>query len=719
MNNIVFATTFRNERSASGSPVRTSVLNSGGTILAQSVTADGYTISLRLRTLNSFWQMSVPNHYQLTKQYVKRSIRLKPTDVSLVQLNVFGFQIVGGAVAETVLDPDTVYHFCSVVDVQSGLGRAYINGRLVGMAVDSADIRVDKLTNEVANHDWSALMTDVICCESDDPAPIAVQFADLELTEVSNQDWLYSGPSLLGSLDKTEVVSTEPNVNTYLPNAQFTLAHTSELPVLIETAGSSEGLLDRFGLMVGTSSADEHVLQPMSEVQSAFHGVVVEGGLDFYVRRDVLPMVLRLEVTEPGQQVHLRTLNGDGLVSWGDGEQQSLTNGLLSHTFSAAGTYSMQITGVIEQIEVSGGPIIGLMNWGYVEGLQRLSFYDTVNGTSSPNLMTVPTTIPPSITSTAHMFRASGYNGTEVGSWNTTRIVNMESMFRQTTFNQPLTWSTVSLTIAHSMFQDNPVFNQPIGTWWTESLTGAQSMFEGCTAFNQDLSWWCVEYLPTKPDRFDEGAVNWTEPKPQWGTPCPIVFRLDTFDTINDFVDTGPQSITITKGPQVFVSEDVDGKFAQFPGGTNSGSRVQWSGSLLAQSRIEINLLVKDLQILNHTYAGAVLDTRLGGNNGNFIVLSCRSNISPPPELTITAADTMGPFYNLGPHDYSELTHIRILRGEGKQQVWINGRVVSDVDADVQNLANAVWRLSGSAFGVVVGAPFKLYYMNILDRSTV
>ena len=46
------------------------------------------------------------------------------------------------------------------------------------------------------------------------------------------------------------------------------------------------------------------------------------------------------------------------------------------------------------------------------------------------------------------------------------------------------------------------------------------TMFSGASAFDQDLSQWCVSEIASLPYEFDLNAINWTLPRPVWGT-CP------------------------------------------------------------------------------------------------------------------------------------------------------------------------------------------------------
>jgi hypothetical protein len=46
-------------------------------------------------------------------------------------------------------------------------------------------------------------------------------------------------------------------------------------------------------------------------------------------------------------------------------------------------------------------------------------------------------------------------------------------------------------------------------------------MFRDARSFDQDLSGWCVEQIVVPPFDFDEGATNWSLPRPRWGDSAP------------------------------------------------------------------------------------------------------------------------------------------------------------------------------------------------------
>ena len=61
----------------------------------------------------------------------------------------------------------------------------------------------------------------------------------------------------------------------------------------------------------------------------------------------------------------------------------------------------------------------------------------------------------------------------------------------KSTFNGDISkWDTGKVTNMESMFRDASAFNQDIGSWNTEKVTYMNAMFSYASAFNQDIGSW-------------------------------------------------------------------------------------------------------------------------------------------------------------------------------------------------------------------------------------
>ena len=98
-------------------------------------------------------------------------------------------------------------------------------------------------------------------------------------------------------------------------------------------------------------------------------------------------------------------------------------------------------------------------------------------------------------------FNPEGYrtrfnNGgqTGIGAWDTSNVVDMNSMFLGNTgFNQPIgNWDTSNVTNMSMMFTSATAFNQPIGSWDVSNIQGFYRTFENASAFDQNIGSWNV-----------------------------------------------------------------------------------------------------------------------------------------------------------------------------------------------------------------------------------
>ncbi len=169
-------------------------------------------------------------------------------------------------------------------------------------------------------------------------------------------------------------------------------------------------------------------------------------------------------------------------VNWGDGTSDTL----VIHTYASTGTFNITITG-----SMTG---FGAYNWAGIKLLTRVESFGALGITSldsafegATNLVSVPTTLPSSVTDMTDMFvGATAFNHPNISCWDTSAVTNMGYMFvGATAFNQPLgSWDTSKVTDMYAMFEDATAFNQPLGSWNTAAVTDMVNMFSGANAWS-------------------------------------------------------------------------------------------------------------------------------------------------------------------------------------------------------------------------------------------
>ena len=113
-------------------------------------------------------------------------------------------------------------------------------------------------------------------------------------------------------------------------------------------------------------------------------------------------------------------------------------------------------------------------------------------------------------------WRAESFNQ-PIGSWDTSCVANMNSMFKEAAaFNQPVgDWNTSRVTNMGSMFRKAVSFNQRIGGWDTSRVTDMSNMFNQASSFNQRIGSWNTSSVTTmdgmfwKADSFSKSIVKW------------------------------------------------------------------------------------------------------------------------------------------------------------------------------------------------------------------
>jgi len=238
------------------------------------------------------------------------------------------------------------------------------------------------------------------------------------------------------------------------------------------------------------------------------------------------------------------------VVQWGDGNSDTITSynqAETTHTYSAAGTYTVTISGTITGWKFDNvGDRLKLLNisqWGslkfgntgyYFYGAQNLQITATdipdLSGTTSLYFTFAScqalTTVPnmgswnmAGVTNIGFMFYDATAFNQNISAWNTANITNMGGAFYNAqVFNQNISsWNTASVTGMGGMFGYAYAFNQNIGTWNTANVLDMSQMFYYATAFNQNISTWNTGNVLNMNNMFRR-TVNFQQNLNSWNT---------------------------------------------------------------------------------------------------------------------------------------------------------------------------------------------------------
>ena len=230
------------------------------------------------------------------------------------------------------------------------------------------------------------------------------------------------------------------------------------------------------------------------------------------------PLILTYNITVPGFKLVLPIYGGTITnIDWGDGNTS--TNQI--YTYVSAGTYTVSITGtgIIRMRyddRYSPNPtgaqyLISCTSFGQI-GLINLSYAFA----AAVNLVSVPTSLPTTVTSIGIMFYQCSAFNQDISSWDVLNIINMTGLFYQATaFNNggvALTWGSKTNKVKYmrSVFYGAISFNQNISGWDTSSLLDIAYMFNGASLFNQDISGFNISTVTSMDNIFDNSGLSTT-----------------------------------------------------------------------------------------------------------------------------------------------------------------------------------------------------------------
>ena len=227
------------------------------------------------------------------------------------------------------------------------------------------------------------------------------------------------------------------------------------------------------------------------------------------------------ETTSADESITIPVGNAVGsyTVDWGDDTAPTTYTSNATHTYAAAGSHTVSISGDFTRIHLDGNStnapkLVSIEQWGDIRwtSMER-AFYGapsmTYNATDTPDLS--------GVTSMAYMFRgASDFDG-DLSSWDVSSVTNMTNMFaRASHFNQPLNaWDVSSVTDMSDMFRIASSFDQPLGDWDVSSVTDMSDMFRIASSFDQPLGDWDVSSVTDMSDMF-RNAFSFDQPLNAW-----------------------------------------------------------------------------------------------------------------------------------------------------------------------------------------------------------
>lgn len=201
-------------------------------------------------------------------------------------------------------------------------------------------------------------------------------------------------------------------------------------------------------------------------------------------------------------------------VNWGDATAPTASTASVTHTYAAAGNYTVRVSGIFPRIFFNNGgdklKISAVAQWG--SAIAWASFANAFQGCSN---LTVTATDAPLLTGVAsltYMFMGCTLLtslGVTATSWNTSNVTDMSYMFSGAkAFKGDIGgWKTDKVTTMSNMFLNAKAFNGAIGGWATSTVTNMVNMFNGATVFNGAINSWNTANVTSMSGMFSDAAA--------------------------------------------------------------------------------------------------------------------------------------------------------------------------------------------------------------------
>ena len=253
------------------------------------------------------------------------------------------------------------------------------------------------------------------------------------------------------------------------------------------------------------------------------------------------------EITNDGDDITIPTTGSgyDYIINWGDGNFEINQTGSVTHAYTTAGTYTVEIYGDFPQIYFNNGGdkdnILTIEQWGETEWTSMEdAFYGCtnldVNATDAPDLSNV--------TSLHGMFRQASSFNHNLGDWDISNVVTLSNMLDSTalsrdnydstligwsalTLQEDVAFGAVNLTYCNASAERQSIidnFN------WTITDAGAGCPFITTWQTNSII-------IPTNPSYTYDYSVDWGDGTVETGF---------TGDASHSYASTGSYTVEIS-----------------------------------------------------------------------------------------------------------------------------------------------------------------------------